>query len=304
MRRIGLRIDVDTLRGTRVGVPRILDILNSHEAHASFFFCVGPDNMGRHVWRLVNPNFAWKMLRSNAPALYGWDILMAGSCWPGPSIARHGAAQIRATASAGHEIGLHGWDHYRWQVKADQMSIAELRHEIALGVDALGDILGQVPTCSAAPAWKCNDRVLAAKQSFDFTFNSDCRGNSIFVPIVDGSDATVQIPTTLPTFDESVGRHGLTPATYNDWILDRAEENEFNVLTVHAEVEGIVFADLFDAFLKSAAMRGFAFVPLGRLLSPGAPIERAWIAPERIPGRAGVVAMQQGFAPVSHREHA
>ena len=46
MARIALKVDVDTLRGTLEGVPRLVEILARRRVCATFLFIVGPDHTG------------------------------------------------------------------------------------------------------------------------------------------------------------------------------------------------------------------------------------------------------------------
>ena len=291
---VGLRVDVDTLRGTRLGVPRLLDLMERQDIRSSFFFSVGPDNMGRHLWRLARPRFLFKMLRSRAPSLYGWDVLLRGTVGPGPLIGQRLRNVIRAADRAGHEIGLHAWDHHRWQTHVVHLSRVEIRHELRRGIETLSDILGRSVPCFAAPGWRSTATVLEAQRELDLTYLSDCRGQSIFRPLLHGVPQPPQIPTTLPTYDELIGRHGVGMRNYNERLLRRIVPGCLNVLTVHAEVEGIARADLFASFVETARRRGIAFVPLGDLLPAGGKPPCGVMARGAVEGRDGWVTVQRG----------
>ena len=289
----GLRIDVDTFRGTKLGVPALCRVLKSHGIKATFFFSVGPDNMGRHLRRLIKPQFLLKMLRSKAASLYGWDIIFMGTFWQGPIIGEKLNHVIKATHGDGHEIGLHAWDHYQWQSEIDSMDHESMRISISRGISILTEITGVTPPCSAVPGWKCNDKTLIVKSGFPFIYNSDCRGSEIFYPVVDGKKmAQPQIPTTLPTYDELIGRDGITKDNYNDHIISLMKPDRLNVLTIHAEAEGIACLDIFEDFLVKTRNAGIEFAPLSKLLNNRGEIPGAAVRPVNMPGREGWLACQ------------
>ncbi len=292
--KIGLRIDVDTLNGTRIGIPTLLNILGQYKIRATFFFSVGPDNMGRHLWRLIRPQFLLKMLRSKAGSLYGWDILLRGTFWPGPDISRALKSPLEQVFAAGHEIGLHAIDHHHWQKRAAGLSQEAIAEEFKTGFKVINDYIGRDPICFAAPSWRGTDNLLQVEMEAGVCYGSDCRGSHIFRPIVDGKPSGIpQIPVTLPTYDEVIGRDGLSDRNYNEYLLSLLNEDRLNVLTIHAEVEGMSKSRLFREFLDRALDNDVTFLPLGSLLPDDlSTIPIGVMEKGSIPGREGWVAVQ------------
>ena len=171
----------------------------------------------------------------------------------------------------------------------------QLIDEIGRGLSALETIIGHPVTCSAVAGWRADQRVVKAKESFEFLYNSDCRGTQPFIPqLSNGEMATVQIPVTLPTWDEVVGSV-VSAEGFNRWLLERIRQDTGTpVYTIHAEVEGGAYAEQFDYLLTLAAQQEIRFCPLGQLLPddfrqlPVGKVVRGEIA-----GREGWLGCQQ-----------
>jgi len=133
---------------------------------------------------------------------------------------------LRDCANSGHEIGLHAWDHQYWQSHIDTMSSALIYEHLSKACEVIAEYAGKTPVCSAVPGWKCTEETLIEKEKFHFMYNSDCRGSSVFMPVVAGRRLTTpQVPLSMPTYDEVLGRDGITNENYNERILDYASED-------------------------------------------------------------------------------
>ena len=112
---IALKVDVDTLRGTQEGVPRLLDAVRRGGVRATFLFSVGPDHTGWALRRVFRPGFLGKVTRTSVLRHYGLRTLALRRAAAGARHRPGGGAEMRAVRDAGHECGIHAWDHVLWQ---------------------------------------------------------------------------------------------------------------------------------------------------------------------------------------------
>ncbi len=290
---LAIRVDVDTSIGLREGVPRLLDLFGRRSLHTSFFVSFGPDNSGRAIRRLWRPSFLLKMLRTNPFRLYGLRTLLSGTLLPSFPIGESAPEILRAIVAEGHELGIHGYDHVRWQDCLEKMGAGEIESELSRSMAAYEGILGTRPTSSAAPDWRCTPSSLEIQEKFDFLYASDVRGFHPFLPVHEGLPfKTPQIPTTLATVDELIGRQ----EDINSFLLDSLREG-LNVHTIHAEVEGRPYLALFERFLEQVCRKNLEVITLRevarRILERGLDkLPRLPVTRGSVPGRSGWIACQ------------
>jgi undecaprenyl phosphate-alpha-L-ara4FN deformylase len=293
---IALKVDVDTYAGTRDGVPRLLDILDSFGIKATFYFSMGPDNSGKAIRRIfTRKGFLKKMIRTKAPSMYGIKTLLYGTLLPAPQIAESFPCVLQRALSLGHEVGIHCWDHVRWHDYLPKMSPEMVRSDF----DRAGRLFREIFQCraeaTAAPGWTVSPVSLKAQDSLSLLYCSDCRGMSPFYPVMDGKRySTLQIPTTLPTMDELLGTEGITPDTINNYYCALLQPG-LNVHTIHAELEGGVMSDVFVDLLRRHQESGVRFITLSQAAEEAkdGSVPTCGIAMREIPGRAGLVAVQE-----------
>ena len=295
---IGLKVDVDTLRGTREGVPRLAALFKKHGVRATFYFSVGPDHTGRAMRRVFRKGFARKVARTSVLKHYGLKTLMYGVLLPGPDIGRHAREAMRRVHDAGFEVGLHTYDHVRWQDHVADADEPWTRTELGRGVEAFERVFGFPPQSHAAAGWQINQHALELEREFGFKYASDTRGAEAFFPLLAaGPSPCAQIPTTLPTFDELIGRDGTTESNIADAVFRlstaRGDREATHVFTLHAELEGGKLHDEFESLLVKWRDAGAQLACMAdvhsRLLNAALPT-RAVVMGE-IAGRSGTLAV-------------
>jgi len=111
--RVALKIDVDTDRGTREGVPNLVSDCKEYGVPACFLFSLGPDQTGRAITRIFRPGFFKKVSRTSVVSMYGVRTLLNGTLLPAPHIGRKNERILRAVRDLGYEVGIHTYNHYR-----------------------------------------------------------------------------------------------------------------------------------------------------------------------------------------------
>ena len=296
--RVALKVDVNTLQGTELGVPRLTELLTRYGAGATFLFSLGPDHTGRAIKQILQPGFLRKLRRVSVLEHYGLKTLLYGTLLPGPDIGLRCADTLRKVRDSGFETGVHAWDRVKWQDGAAVAGAEWTLLQMQFAIDRYVAIFGAAPRVHGAAAWQMNKHSYRLTQRLGFDFCSDTRGVCPYIPVIDAEIvACPQIPTTLPTFDELLGLGGADASQVAVKILHTSAQSATatgHVFTLRAELEGMKLLPAFEGLLRAWRDAGTELLALGPFLevAGGGRLPRHRTDYAQIPGRIGRVAVQ------------
>ena len=297
MQSIALKVDVDTWRGTLEGVPALMRLFEKYQVQATFLFSLGPDHTGRALRRIFRPGFLAKVRRTSVASHYGLKTLLYGTLLPGPHIGRKAGHILREVAAAGHETGIHCYDHIRWQDFVAHKDRRWTEREMQRAIDVYVDVFAEPPKTLGAAGWQINAHALMLEQQMGFDYASDVRGESAFYPAMNGQTSRCpQIPSTLPTLDELIGCHGITDENVHKAVFDASRKpvSHGHVYTLHAELEGMQLLPVMERLLQKWQAAGFKIGSVRNLYErlPLDKLETRAIVWGEVPGRSGLLALE------------
>jgi peptidoglycan/xylan/chitin deacetylase (PgdA/CDA1 family) len=295
--RLALKIDVDTLRGTREGVPTLVGLLRKHGVTATFLFSLGPDHTGRAIKRIFRPGFVGKVRRTSVIKHYGVRTLLYGTLLPGPDIGRRAADVLQGVRDAGHETGVHCWDHIRWQDGVGTADAQWTHDEMVRACERYTEVFREPPRTHGAAGWQMNAHALRLTQRLGFDYCSDGRGTHPHLPVWNAELVRCpQVPTTLPTLDEMIGIAGVDEGNVAAHLLALTSEPAAagHVFTLHAELEGMRLAPAFEQLLSGWKAQGWALGPTRSHYDAVEPmaLPRCTVGAGNVAGRAGTLLVQ------------
>ena len=260
MKKLLIKVDIDTYRGTREGLKPLCDIFEKHGMPALFLFSFGPDNTGKALSRVFQRGFVKKCLRSNVAGNYGLKTLMYGTLLPAPIIYKKCRKEMLEVKKRGFACGIHSWNHFDWQTKLCKRGYDWTKHEFEKAFAAYENIFGESARCCGAAGWQVSFESLRVQDEHSMLFASDARGYAPFFPMIEERRfKTLQIPSTLPTLDEILGTTSAESAISSYLKSIERQKNGLSVMTCHAELEGMAYLSWLDKFLKAAKSAGVEF---------------------------------------------
>lgn len=165
-----LRVDLESDKGIRKGIPKLLDLLEKYGIKASFYLVMGGES---NIFEILKYN--QKMTSSAERSIKVWSLLDKLRIALLPiDFVKANKKVLQRILDEGHELGVHGWKHREWTRGLDKIDV---RDRINRSIVKYNRLFNKNPISFASPGFNINDKVLDILKESGIKFISDFEGN-------------------------------------------------------------------------------------------------------------------------------
>jgi peptidoglycan/xylan/chitin deacetylase (PgdA/CDA1 family) len=206
---------------------------------ASFFVSMGHDEAGKNLLKYIKRPWALGKAR---PTRFGFGNLMRGLV--SPAHMEDYRDELCEIKKRGHEVGLHGYDHYRWVKNGGK----DARSLIERGQALFEDVFDCAPRSFASPGFTVNQEILRMTEDFDYS--SDFIFKEPFYPRLNGEKfSTLQVPVSLKSIGE-FSMEGLNNRQILIKYQKEIEKNGFFTFYFHPSYEVAYKTELLKEIIR------------------------------------------------------
>lgn len=266
----GLRVDIDTASGFIYGVPRLLKIFKELDIKATFALTTGSDQIALNVLyflpglikkmgltrQVASNKNQYPLVKRYLPVILANKAIFLKSFFPNSAFlkAEKQFGIAKKIYQMGHELILHGYDHFTWANKIKTMSDSQQQTIIQCGIHEFVEITGVKPEAFAAPAFAVTPSILEILKTSGFNYCSNFTTDYQLKPFFPMGKETycVEIPVDSSSLVEIITQKNLMDI-WKAHISHRYQSfKKFETVFfyLHAGVEGMLYTSKLMKFFE------------------------------------------------------
>ncbi len=234
-----LRIDLESDKGIKEGLPRILNLLRKYGIKASFYLVMGGES---NLFDILK-------YRRNLPGerkikVFSKKELIRMVILPRDFV-KENRKLLNRILEEGHELGIHGWKHRAWTRGLEKINI---ERQINLSVKRYYSFFGIKPISFCSPAFRINKKVVDILDKKGFKVISDLKGDK---PFKIKDTEIINVPVTIKGKNNTPIIEYLTCQGFSDeeilgYLLKEIKKKKLATMYIHGMFECIRKIDLLN----------------------------------------------------------
>ncbi|HCR36096.1 TPA: hypothetical protein DIU22_03595 [Candidatus Woesebacteria bacterium] len=217
MKKFTLRVDVESERGIKEGIPPLLNLLKKHNIKASFYVSMGGES---NILELLKYRKSLESSMERNVSVWSLRDKFRMAFFPKDFVTINRDI-LKLILEEGHELGIHGWKHREW---TRGLNMIDIEKTVDKSVSKYEKLFGKKPISFSAPGFNSNEKVLKILRTRGIKFMSDFPGESVKI-----YDGIKNIPITITGKKQSpIIEYLVSLGKNDDEIFDEIKEKIIN----------------------------------------------------------------------------